>query len=198
MNCILDLLNKDEYDKYIELKQYNKNEIIFSEGLVCNYIGVVLEGQLLISTITLNDKEEVINIINKNCVFGNNLIFSSSPIFLGNIISQTNSRIAFISRNNLKLIFKDNKEFLYKYMELLSDQILIEKQRNKLLVHKNIRDRLLYYFNNEQKKKGQIRIKSIAELARILSLPRPSVSREIYKMVDDNIIVYNNKNIIIK
>ena len=198
MNCILDLLNKDEYDKYIELKQYNKNEIIFSEGLVCNYIGVVLEGQLLISTITLNDKEEVINIINKNCVFGNNLIFSSSPIFLGNIISQTNSRIAFISRNNLKLIFKDNKEFLYKYMELLSDQILIEKQRNKLLVHKNIRDRLLYYFNNEQKKKGQIRIKSIAELARILSLPRPSVSREIYKMVDDNIIEYNNKNIIIK
>lgn len=198
MNCILDLLNKDEYDKYIELKQYNKNEIIFSEGLVCNYIGVVLEGQLLISTITLNDKEEVINIINKNCVFGNNLIFSSSPIFLGNIISQTNSKIAFISRNDLKLIFKDNKEFLYKYMELLSDQILIEKQRNKLLVHKNIRDRLLYYFNNEQKKKGQIRIKSIAELARILSLPRPSVSREIYKMVDDNIIVYNNKNIIIK
>ena len=198
MNCILDLLNKDEYDKYIELKQYNKNEIIFSEGLVCNYIGVVLEGQLVISTITVNDKEEVINIINKNCVFGNNLIFSSSPIFLGNIISQTNSRIAFISRNNLKLIFKDNKEFLYKYMELLSDQILIEKQRNKLLVHKNIRDRLLYYFNNEQKKKGQIRIKSIAELARILSLPRPSVSREIYKMVDDNIIVYNNKNIIIK
>lgn len=198
MNCILHLLNKDEYDKYIELKQYNKNEIIFSEGLVCNYIGVVLEGQLLISTITLNDKEEVINIINKNCVFGNNLIFSSSPIFLGNIISQTNSRIAFISKNNLKLIFKDNKEFLYKYMELLSDQILIEKQRNKLLVHKNIRDRLLYYFNNEQKKKGQIRIKSIAELARILSLPRPSVSREIYKMVDDNIIEYNNKNIIIK
>lgn len=198
MNCILDLLNKDEYDKYIELKQYNKNEIIFSEGLVCNYIGVVLEGQLVISTITVNDKEEVINIINKNCVFGNNLIFSSSPIFLGNIISQTNSRIAFISRNNLKLIFKDNKEFLYKYMELLSDQILIEKQKNKLLVHKNIRDRLLYYFNNEQKKKGQIRIKSIAELARILSLPRPSVSREIYKMVDDNIIEYNNKNIIIK
>ena len=198
MNCILDLLNKDEYDKYIELKQYNKNEIIFSEGLVCNYIGVVLEGQLVISTITVNDKEEVINIINKNCVFGNNLIFSSSPIFLENIISQTNSRIAFISRNNLKLIFKDNKEFLYKYMELLSDQILIEKQKNKLLVHKNIRDRLLYYFNNEQKKKGQIRIKSIAELARILSLPRPSVSREIYKMVDDNIIVYNNKNIIIK
>ena len=136
MNCILDLLNKDEYDKYIELKQYNKNEIIFSEGLVCNYIGVVLEGQLLISTITLNDKEEVINIINKNCVFGNNLIFSSSPIFLGNIISQTNSRIAFISRNNLKLIFKDNKEFLYKYMELLSDQILRKRSRQTMLCNR--------------------------------------------------------------
>lgn len=198
MKNLLDILNDEQKNKYIEIKHYSKNSIIFSEGLICNYIGIVLDGDVIISTITYNNNEEIINVIKKNNIFGNNLIFSSSPIFLGNIISYTNTTIAFISKNNLKLLFNENKEFLYKYLELISNQILEEKQKVKLLVHKNIRDRLLFYFNNEQKKKGLIKIKSIAELARILSLPRPSVSREIYKMIDEKIISYNNKIIIIK
>lgn len=195
---ILDLLTEEQIYKYIEYKDYKKNEIIFSEGIICNYIGIVIEGSIIISTITYNDNEEIINIINKNKIFGNNLIFSKSPIFLGDIVSLVNTKIAFISKNNLKLLFKENEDFLYKYLEILSSQVIEEKQKSKLLLHKNIRDRILYYFNDEQKKKGLIKIKSVAELARTLSLPRPSVSREINKLIRENIIEYNNKIIIIK
>ena len=197
MNNILGLLNDNEL-KYIEIKKYNKNEIIFSEGLLCNYIGIIIHGNIVISTITNNYKEEIINSITDNQIFGNNLIFSSSPYFLGNIIALNNCEIAFISKTNLTNIFKNNEKFLLKYLELVSDSILEEKRKNKLLLHKNIRDRILYYFNNEQKKKGHVTIKSIADLARILSLPRPSVSREIYKLIKENIIEYNNKYIILK
>ena len=198
MKNILDLLTEEQIYKYVEYKDYKKNEIIFSEGIICNYIGIVIEGSIIISTITYNDNEEIINIINKNKIFGNNLIFSKSPIFLGDIVSLVNTKIAFISKNNLKLLFKENEDFLYKYLEILSSQVIEEKQKSKLLLHKNIRDRILYYFNGEQKKKGLIKIKSVAELARTLSLPRPSVSREINKLIRENIIEYNNKIIIIK
>ena len=198
MKNILDLLTEEQIYKYVEYKDYKKNEIIFSEGIICNYIGIVIEGSIIISTITYNDNEEIINIINKNKIFGNNLIISKSPIFLGDIVSLVNTKIAFISKNNLKLLFKENEDFLYKYLEILSSQVIEEKQKSKLLLHKNIRDRILYYFNDEQKKKGLIKIKSVAELARTLSLPRPSVSREINKLIRENIIEYNNKIIIIK
>ena len=198
MKNILDLLTEEQIYKYVEYKDYKKNEIIFSEGIICNYIGIVIEGSIIISTITYNDNEEIINIINKNKIFGNNLIFSKSPIFLGDIVSLVNTKIAFISKNNLKLLFKENEDFLYKYLEILSSQVIEEKQKSKLLLHKNIRDRILYYFNDEQKKKGLIKIKSVAEFARTLSLPRPSVSREINKLIRENIIEYNNKMIIIK
>ena len=53
-------------------------------------------------------------------------------------------------------------------------------------------------YNNELKRKGHVKIRSIADLARELSLPRPSVSREIYKLIDENIIIYKNKEIILK
>lgn len=197
MKHLLDLLNKEELN-YLEYKQYSKNEIIFSEGLLCNYVGFILYGDIIISTITNNYKEEIINILHEGEIFANNLIFSNSPYFLGNIIANSNVKIAFISKKNLFLIFKNNQNFLTKYLELMSNQVLEEKNKNKILSHKNIRDRLLYYFSLEQKKNGQVRIKSIADLARKLSLPRPSVSREIYKLINDNIIEYNNKIIIIK
>lgn len=198
MNILLNLLNNEEKEKYLEYKEYKKNEIIFSEGIVCNYIGFILEGNIIISTITYNDNEEIINCLHKDQVFGLNLIFSKSPIFLGNIITITNSKIAFISKQNLLILFSKNNSFLTKYLEIISNQVIDEKLKNKLYIHKNIRDRLLYYFMQEQKKKGQVKIKSIAELARILSLPRPSVSREIYKLINENIIDYSNKIITIK
>ena len=198
MNELIKLLTKEEINKYIEVKEYNKNEIVFSEGLLCNYIGIIESGKIIISTITYNDKEEVINLLQPNQIFGNNLIFSSSPYFLGDIISLTNSKILFINKNNLLILFKNNEKFLCKYLELISNQIMKEKNKAKVLVHKNIRDRILYYIKNESKRKGQVKIKSIADLARELSLPRPSVSREIYKLINENIISYNNKIITIK
>lgn len=198
MNELIKLLTKEEINKYIEVKEYNKNEIVFSEGLLCNYIGIIESGKILISTITYNDKEEVINLLQPNHIFGNNLIFSSSPYFLGDIISLTNSKILFINKSNLLTLFKNNEKFLCKYLELISNQIMKEKNKAKVLVHKNIRDRILYYITNESKRKGQVKIKSIADLARELSLPRPSVSREIYKLIDENIISYNNKILTIK
>ena len=191
MNELIKLLTKEEINKYIEVKEYNKNEIVFSEGLLCNYIGIIESGKILISTITYNDKEEVINLLQPNHIFGNNLIFSSSPYFLGDFISLTNSK-------NLLILFKNNEKFLCKYLELISTQIIKEKNKAKVLVHKNIRDRILYYITNESKRKGQVKIKSIADLARELSLPRPSVSREIYKLINENIISYNNKILTIK
>ena len=60
MNELIKLLSKEDIEKYIEKKEYNKNEIIFSEGLKCNYIGIVESGKISISTITYNDKEEMI------------------------------------------------------------------------------------------------------------------------------------------
>lgn len=193
MKNLIELLNDNEKNEFLEYKKYKKNEIIFSEGLKCNYIGIIIEGSVLISTITYNNKEETINLLNKNKVFGNNLIFSSSPFYLGNVISYTNTYICFINKDNLMKLLNTNKLFLNEYLRILSDQVLFEKNNNKILVHKNVRDRILYYINITHKTKGQVKIKSIAELARILSLPRPSVSREIYKLINENIIKYNNK-----
>jgi CRP-like cAMP-binding protein len=182
-------LNDDATDEFIQIIEFKNQE---------DLAGLEVQIKDLLSKILGTDKEEVINLLQPNQIFGNNLIFSSSPYFLGDIISLTNSKILFINKSNLLTLFKNNEKFLCKYLESISNQIMKEKNKAKVLVHKNIRDRILYYITNESKRKGQVKIKSIADLARELSLPRPSVSREIYKLINENIISYNNKILTIK
>ena len=79
----------------------------------------------------------------------------------------------------------------------MSDNAIDIKQQNKLLAHKNIKDRILYYFNTLSAKQNSktIIVPSITKLALKLSLPRPSVSRELTNLVNEGLIM-KVKNII--
>lgn len=170
---------------------YNKNQIIFSEGEKCTKIGIIIEGEITISTITHLEKEETFTIVKKGDIFGNSLIFSSSPYYLGDIIANQKTTICFINKDDLIKELSNDPILLESYINTISDKAIRIKQQNKLLAHKNIRDRILYYFTLQSKKQNStiIKLPSITKLSTELSLPRPSVSRELSKMEDDKLII---------
>ncbi len=174
---------------------YQKNQIIFTEGTKCSKIGIILEGEIKISTITHLEKEETFTIVKKGEIFGNSLIFSSSPYYLGNIIATQKTTICFINKADLITELSNNPKLLEYYINAISDKTIKIKQQNKLLAHKNIRDRILYYFITLSKKQNSsiIKLSSITKLSSELSLPRPSVSRELSKMEVDGLIIRKQK-----
>lgn len=174
---------------------YQKNQIIFTEGTKCSKIGIILEGEIKISTITHLEKEETFTIVKKGEIFGNSLIFSSSPYYLGNIIATQKTTICFINKADLITELSNNPKLLEYYINAISDKTIKIKQQNKLLAHKNIRDRILYYFITLSKKQNSsiIKLSSITKLSSELSLPRPSVSRELSKMEVDGLIIRKHK-----
>ena len=173
------------------IQYYDKNQVIFNEGSKCTKIGIIIEGEITISTITHLEKEETFTVVKKDDIFGNSLIFSSSPYYLGNIIATQKTAICFINKENLINELSKDSELLESYINAISDKAIKIKQQNKLLAHKNIRDRILYYFSLLAKKQNStiIKLPSITKLSNELSLPRPSVSRELSKMEDDKLII---------
>ena len=102
----IELLEKHpESFKYKDLKA---NDLLFNEEDMCNEIGIVLKGQLVISTITYLEKEETINIIHENEVFGDLLIFSTNHLYLGNVTATKKSKVALISKNKLLKFLQEN------------------------------------------------------------------------------------------
>ena len=190
---ILNLLNQKEKEKisYLNLKQ---NQTLFHEGEECKSIFIIIEGQITILNYSLNGNEEIISILNKNDVFGNALIFSNNNYYLGEIIATKPTKLAIINKNELISLLQNNKSFLECYINLIAEKTIKFTIKTKLLSHKNIRSRIIYYLeiNNYSIKKN------ISFLAKELVLPRPSVSREISKMINEDIIYIKNNKIIYK
>ena len=190
---ILNLLNQKEKEKisYLNLKQ---NQTLFHEGEECKSIFIIIEGQITILNYSLNGNEEIISILNKNDVFANALIFSNNNYYLGEIIATKPTKLAIINKNELISLLQNNKSFLECYINLIAEKTIKFTIKTKLLSHKNILSRILYYLeiNNYSIKKN------ISFLAKELVLPRPSVSREISKMINEDIIYIKNNKIIYK
>jgi len=194
---IINLLTEQEIKEYLRFKYYDSNQVVFNEGAKCYGIGIVLEGEILIKTYTYNIKEEIITVIKENNLFGQFLIFSSQDSYLGIGITSRKTKVAYIPKSNLIKLLSSNKAFLEAYMEIICKEAINIKQQAKLLAHKNIRDRIMYYLISNQKDKI-VYIDSVTTLSNILSIPRPSVSRELTNMEDDGLIKRAGKIIYIK
>jgi CRP-like cAMP-binding protein len=183
----------------LHTKTYNENTLIFSEGEKCNSLGVIISGELTISTLTNYDKEYTINILGKNEIFGENLLFNEDNTYLGDGIVTKNSEILFIPKE-LLIELLTNKTFLTNYLSIISKNAMEVRQRLKLLSQKSISDRILFYLNSESKRLGTniIPIKNKEILANVLNIPRPSLSRELINLKKNNLIEYDKKTITLK
>ena len=185
-----------KYEKKFIIKKYSANTLVFYEGEECNYLGIILNGQLTISTLTALDKEYIINILNDNDLFGDTLLFCQESLYLGDGIVSKDSLILFISKELLLEMLKD-QTFLLNFLTIVSKKSSDLRNRLKLMSHKNIEERILFYLVSEKKrlKTNLIPIKSKEALAKVLNIPRPSLSRELIIMKDKKLIEYNKYSI---
>lgn len=187
---LYNFLSKVEIDKYFILKEYQSSSVIYNEGDRCEGISYLISGMVLIVTSTYNEREETITCVNESEFFGDVLCFSNNPYYLGNVICKKKTQILFLPIDNFYKLVSVNQDFLKFMLNEITNKTLDIKNETKLLCHKNIKDRLIYYLNCESKKNNskEIKIDSVEKLANILSLPRPSVSRTLSILEKERLI----------
>ena len=181
---ILSYLSKEE-QKLLVVKTFRKNEIIFNEGEICNSIAILVDGRVEIISYSFSGKEVIFNVVEKNQIFGNNLLFSSDPTYKGNVMAVVKSTIVFINKENLISLLSNNESFLKEYLKIQSDFGKHLNAQIKLFSIDSALERFKYYlFIN----KGEINFKSITSLANELNLKRETLSRLISRLEKENVI----------
>ena len=195
MNALLNLLNENELQK-VKISSFSKDEIIYHEDDLCGEITIVLEGVIEISSFSFQGLKMIYNTVLPNQVFGNNLIFSSDPHYKGNVICKTKCKIASIKKDTLVDIISGNQKFLEEYLKVQSDFGKTLNDKIKILSFKSAEERFLYYLKIHN---NQIRVNSIAFLAKELFLSREATSRLVSGLHNKGIIskdIINNRIII--
>ena len=181
---LLQVLTKKEH-KLVKGYQVTKNSVINHEGDLCENIGVIISGKVDIVSYSFQGKEQILNSLKAGDIFGNNLIFSSEPIYRGDVITKEKCVIAFINKENLIYLLQNNQEFLTLYLKAQSDFGKSLNARIQLLSFTNAEERLVYYAS---KNDNVITFKNVTTLAAQIGIQRETLSRLLTSLVKRHLI----------
>ena len=186
---------------HILKKDFEKDQVIVLEGDECSFIGLILSGMIEVKKSSVSGKEYTITTLSQGDTFGEAVIFSSANTFPATIVSKTKTEVIFIPKHAIIEMCKKNEKFLYNFLNLLSDRILLLNTKLKENTLSTLRQKICNFLIEEYKKQKTTKLKlnfTKQELAKIFNVQRPSLSRELIKMKEEGLIDFWGKEIWIK
>ncbi|BDR73175.1 cAMP-binding protein [Clostridium tetani] len=180
------------------IKFFHREENIAIEEDPCQSLGIIISGNVEIQKIFASGKVITIDRLKQGNIFGEVIIFSNMRKYPATITAVQEASIMFISKEEILKLCSLNSKFLNNFMGLLSNKILMLNKKVKNLSYNSIRQKVSSYLLQEYEKGGNLILKlniSRKEMAELLGVPRPSLSREMIKMKEEGLIDFN-KNII--
>ena len=185
---------------HMSILKYGKNEILHFDGDLCSFLEIILDGYIVVERIDESGNLLTVAEFFPDDLIGGNLIFSKNPYYPMTISSKTNSKILKIPKNLVFTLCTENKDFLYLFLQSISDNALILGSKIKHHVNRSIRKKVISFLRQEyliQKSetiKLNITKKSLADR---MGIQRTSLSRELQKMKNDGLIDYDSSTITI-
>lgn len=194
LSTILELI---DFDLCI-LGNYKKGSLIVQQGDPCTSIGFVLSGILAFHQLTPTGEVLTIKLFEANDAFGPALYSSVCPKYPFTLITIKDSRVLYIPFDQIRILLKSNSTFNDNFIAFLSSRVLNFKEKLQMLQYKDVRSRLMLYLSIEFKIGGLPTFKlqhSKSAIADIIGVARPSVSRELKNMTNDQLLIASGQMI---
>lgn len=193
-NEIKEVINNIRY----VVKEYKKGKIIVNEEEECTSLGLIVDGTVEIQRIYPSGKQIVLKRLTQNDVFGEALIFSKQSKYPSTIVAFTNCTIIYISKKDILKLCTMDERILGNFISALSNKILMLNSKIKSISYKNVKQKVVNFILEQMKeqKSKTIKLKETKEeIATILGIPRPSLSRELMNLRDLSYIEFTRNEI---
>ena len=182
------------------IKHYKKREIITIEKTEFTGIGLVLEGEVSLTKENLAGDRLIIARIQAGDIFGEISAFVDKN-WLETVIAQTDCQILFLSPDRIvgmcPHMCNGHRILIQNTLHLVSEKAYVLHKKVEMLslssIRKKISTYLLEQYHIKEKESFKIPLKR-NELAEYLHIQRPSLSRELANMKDEDIIDFKGNN----
>ena len=140
----------------------------------------------------------MLNRLNEGDVFGEALVFSKARTYPATVISLNESKVLFIDKSDILKILTKEEKVLENFISLLSNKVFILNSKIKSISFKSVRQKVIGYILNgvKEQKSNSIMLKNTKEeIAALLAIPRPSLSRELINLRNLGYIKFDRKKI---
>lgn len=170
---------------------YSKGALIVQEGEPCISVGFVVSGILANQQLTPSGEILTIRMFEQNDAFGPALYSLKDPKYPFTLTAEKATDVIYIPFEQIRNMIKVSNLFSENYILFLSTRILDFKNKLKLMQYKDVRSRLIHYLSNEYQLIGETTFElrhSKSAIANMIGVARPSVSRELKHMAEQQII----------
>ncbi len=202
-------LDQKIYRSYCEnskLEVFWKGDLIVQEGDRCEGLIIIVEGQAALMMTSPNGDYSTLNLLGEGDTFGESLFFGNRRYYQSSLEAATNGKYLFISRQKILDMIAQSPQLLSNILSSLSDTIYEQERRINLLSQRSLRRKISAYLidllRDKLEEKGtrlkdELQIVSTpavelpvskAMVAKLLAMPRPSLSRELISMEEDGLI----------
>ncbi|MGN0144254.1 MAG: Crp/Fnr family transcriptional regulator [Clostridium sp.] len=175
-------------------KKYSKDQVIANEGEVCNSLGLVIAGVVEIQRIYAGGKHIVLKRIGAGEAFGEAIIFSDKNEYPATVISSSDSIVSYLREEDIISLCLKDEVILKNFITLLSNKIFVLNRKIKMISFKTVREKVIDFIFKMVKEQKSTNIKlqiTKEQIAALLGIPRPSLSRELMKLRDDGFIEFD-------
>ena len=184
----------------VHIYKYHKNQEIIPTIKTSNIIGIVLKGKAQIIRIEYNGNEILVEELEENNIFGSNISSTNTDDY--QIIAKEDIEIVVIDYNKImnpiNLQYNYFNIFLKNLFDIINMKIKEKNERIRILEQKQIRNKLLEFFEIEYRKTHSKNIYltfSLKDLADYISVNRSAMFRELKNLKEERFIKISNRRI---
>ncbi|REC60525.1 Crp/Fnr family transcriptional regulator [Chryseobacterium pennae] len=200
----LSTYDKEMLQKVMQVKNYRKNEAIFTEGTIPNGIFYLKEGKVKKYKVDNDGREHIIYIYNAGEFFGYSAILSDYS-YGDTTQAIESSVVAFIPKEDFLHILEQSKVFSKFLLKSLSHEFSVMANLMTVLSQRTVRERaalsLLILHNkyrSSNKAETVLITLSRVDLANMVGTARETLARILHDFRDEQLIVMEGRKIELK
>ena len=207
---IFSFLSDDELIKIVDMtghKFYKKGDMLCSQGQKSDTLFIINEGQVKISKLTKEGKEQIVHIFTSGDFFGELSLFSSDEIYNFNVYAISDVKICTLTKQDMDKIIMSNPEISIKLLQVISKRLAQTENLAQNLATNDAEIRVAFMLLEFGEKYGvttnqglQINLPiNREEMANYVGVTRETISRKLSIFEESGIIsLKGNKVVIIK
>ncbi|MDF2699237.1 MAG: flp3 [Haloplasmataceae bacterium] len=207
---IFEFLSDKELQEIVNMtinKDYKKGDILFHEKDISDTLYIINEGNVKLSKITIEAKEQIVRIVSSGDFFGELNLFTNNQSYNFNATAITDVNVCTLRKANMQKIILKNPEIAIKILTEMSKKLTESENLAQTLATNAAEARIAYVILEFAEKYGvkvKEGIKIISpinreEMANYAGVTRETISRKLKIFEDAEIInLVGSKGIIIK
>jgi CRP-like cAMP-binding protein len=187
------------------IRRYRHREIVVSYGQPFDGIGVIAAGRVALTKDMYSGNRIIMGFLESGNIFGEMAAFSDNRVWPVTVISQEDSTLLFLPPDRVTQTCsntcRSHTTLIMNLLRILSNRGLMLNRKIEHMSVKSIRGKISsYLLELLRDSKGSTVTLPMKrhELADYLSIPRPSLSREMGLMRDEGIIDFDGSSVTVK